>query len=102
VIRGPRRVPLCPYTTLFRSWGPLRAAHQALCAARDAKGRQLEVVTLPMPAPLVYDGQRLPASYANFYIANGRVLVPTFNDVNDRDRKSTRLNSSHVKISYAV
>lgn len=67
-----------------RNWGPLRAAHQALCAARDAKGRQLEVVTLPMPAPLVYDGQRLPASYANFYIANGRVLVPTFNDLNDR------------------
>lgn len=67
-----------------RNWAPLRAAHQALCAARDAKGRQLEVVPLPMPSPLVYDGQRLPASYANFYIANGRVLVPTFNDVNDR------------------
>jgi agmatine deiminase len=67
-----------------RNWGPLRAAQQALAAARDAKGRQLEVVPLPMPAPLVYDGQRLPASYANFYIANGRVLVPTFNDPNDR------------------
>ena len=37
-----------------------------------------------MPAPIVFDGQRLPASYANFYIANGLVLVPTFNDVNDR------------------
>jgi agmatine deiminase len=42
------------------------------------------VVTLPMPAPVVFDGQRLPASYANFYIANDRVLVPTFNDPNDR------------------
>ena len=37
-----------------------------------------------MPAPVVFEGQRLPASYANFYIANGRVLVPTFNDPNDR------------------
>jgi len=44
----------------------------------------LRVVTLPMPAPVHFDGQRLPASYANFYIANGLVLVPTFNDPMDR------------------
>ena len=44
----------------------------------------LRVVKLPMPAPLVFNGRRLPASYANFYIANGLVLVPTFNDPNDR------------------
>jgi agmatine deiminase len=44
----------------------------------------LEVVPLPMPAAVVFRGQRLPASYANFYIANDRVLVPTFNDANDR------------------
>jgi agmatine deiminase len=44
----------------------------------------LRVVTLPMPAPVYFDGQRLPASYANFYIANGLVLVPVFNDPNDR------------------
>jgi agmatine deiminase len=44
----------------------------------------LRVVTLPMPSPIYFDGQRLPASYANFYIANGLVLVPTFNDPNDR------------------
>jgi agmatine deiminase len=37
-----------------------------------------------MPEPVYFDGQRLPASYANFYIANGLVLVPTFNDANDR------------------
>jgi agmatine deiminase len=42
------------------------------------------IVTLPMPAPVWFDGQRLPASYANFYIANGIVLAPTFNDPNDR------------------
>ncbi|HTM50756.1 MAG TPA: agmatine deiminase family protein [Bryobacteraceae bacterium] len=44
----------------------------------------LRVVKLPMPAPVVFNGQRLPASYANFYIANKLVLVPTFNDPADR------------------
>jgi agmatine deiminase len=44
----------------------------------------LRVVKLPMPAPLIFAGRRLPASYANFYIANDLVLVPTFNDPNDR------------------
>ena len=42
------------------------------------------VVTLPMPEPVYFDGQRLPASYANFYVANEKVFVPTFNDPNDR------------------
>jgi agmatine deiminase len=44
----------------------------------------LRVVNLPMPRALIFDGRRLPASYANFYIANGLVLAPTFNDPNDR------------------
>jgi agmatine deiminase len=44
----------------------------------------LRVVNLPMPRPLIFDGRRLPASYANFYIANSLVLAPTFNDPNDR------------------
>jgi agmatine deiminase len=48
------------------------------------KNQPFRIVTLPMPAPVVFDGQRLPASYANFYIANSLVLVPTFNDANDR------------------
>jgi len=47
-------------------------------------GRNLRIVRLPYPRPVVMEGQRLPASYANFYIANGIVLVPTFNDENDR------------------
>ena len=46
----------------------------------DQEGRPLEVETLPMPGRCSSTGQRLPASYANFYIANDRVLVPTFND----------------------
>jgi agmatine deiminase len=55
-----------------------------LRAARDADGQPYEVVELPMPRPLAYSGQRVPASYLNFYIANGVVLVPTFNDPSDR------------------
>lgn len=52
---------------------------------RKAATRQpLNVVLLPYPRAVMMNGQRLPASYANFYIANGVVLVPTFNDVNDR------------------
>jgi agmatine deiminase len=51
---------------------------------KDQDGRPLRVETLPMPEPVVFDGQRLPASYANFYIANKIVLVPTFNDPADR------------------
>ena len=49
-----------------------------------AKTHPLRVVKLPYPRPVIMDGQRLPASYANFYIANGIVIVPTFNDPNDR------------------
>jgi agmatine deiminase len=47
-------------------------------------GSRIDVVPLPMPAPLLFDGMRLPASYANFYISNHAVLMPTFNDPNDR------------------
>ena len=55
----------------------------------DQDGRPLRVETLPMPAPVFFAGQRLPASYANFYIANKLVLVPTFNDPNDRAALNT-------------
>lgn len=53
--------------------------------ARDARGRRLTVRTLPYPRAVMMNGQRLPASYANFYVANGAVLVPTFNDPADRE-----------------
>ncbi len=52
--------------------------------ATDARGERIRVVTLPYPRAVMMDGVRLPASYANFYIANGVVMVPTFNDANDR------------------
>jgi len=57
---------------------------ERLHAAKLENGSAPTVISLPMPAPLVFDGQRLPASYANFYIANAAVLVPTFNDPADR------------------
>jgi agmatine deiminase len=63
---------------------PLQENLARLREMRDQDGQLLRVVRLPMPAPIYFDGQRLPASYANFYVANGIVLVPTFNDPNDR------------------
>jgi agmatine deiminase len=65
------------YSALHHNLGRLRAA-------RDQSGQRLNVVEIPMPRPVVFEGRRLPASYANFYIANGVVLVPVFNDPNDR------------------
>jgi agmatine deiminase len=66
------------YELLQDNWRRLTNAH-------DQDGEPLRVVRLPMPRPVEFDGQRLPASYANFYIANGLVLVPTFNDPADRE-----------------
>ncbi len=63
---------------------PLAENLERLHTARNLQGKPFEVKTLPMPAPVTFEGQRLPASYANFYICNGLVLVPTFNDPNDR------------------
>lgn len=82
---GPGTVVLC------RERDPKDENHRALeenrerlASARLEDGSRLEVVPLPMPAPLRFDGIRLPASYANFYVCNAAVLVPTFNDPNDR------------------
>jgi len=63
---------------------PLTENLALLKSARTPAGKQFTVVELPMPRPVVFRGQRLPASYANFYITNGLVLVPTFHDPNDR------------------
>ena len=57
--------------------------YERLVAARDLNGAKFEVIALPSPAPLAYEGARLPASYANFYIANESVLVPVFGDCAD-------------------
>jgi agmatine deiminase len=82
---GPRTVAaVVEDDTTDVNYRPLQQNLEILRAMTDLAGRPLDVVTLPMPSPLWFDGQRLPASYANFYIANDKVLVPTFNDANDR------------------
>jgi len=67
-----------------KNYVPLLENLERLKSATDQDGRRLRVVELPMPSPVVFEGRRLPASYGNFYIANGAVLVPVFNDPNDR------------------
>lgn len=62
----------------------LRENIRRLRDATTEDGKPLATIDLPMPAPVHFEGRRLPASYANFYIANGVVLVPVFNDPNDR------------------
>ena len=65
------------YHALAENW-------ERIGGLRLEDGSKPEVVALPMPGPLYFDGDRLPASYANFYVSNAAVLVPTFNDPNDR------------------
>jgi agmatine deiminase len=67
-----------------QNYHPLSENWERIQDLRLEDGSKPEVVPLPMPAPLYFDGYRLPASYANFYISNAAVVVPTFNDPNDR------------------
>jgi agmatine deiminase len=67
-----------------KNYAPLQENLALLRGAKDQAGEPLRVDTLPMPEPVCFAGQRLPASYANFYVANKLVLVPTFNDPADR------------------
>ncbi len=66
------------------NYRPLAENWERIGDLRLENGSKPEVVELPMPSPLYFDGVRLPASYANFYICNAAVIVPTFNDPNDR------------------
>jgi agmatine deiminase len=74
------------------NYAALQENLRLLNSMKDQDGRPLRVEALPMPAPVFFDGQRLPASYANFYIANQLVLVPVFNDANDRVALNTLAN----------
>lgn len=82
---GPRTIVCCveedPHD---ENHAPLRENLERLRSARLEDGSRPELVPLPMPAPLRFEGRRLPASYANFYVANAAVLVPTFDDPKDR------------------
>ncbi len=83
---NPRTVVLVRETNpKDANYAPLEENRERLQGMRLEDGSKPEVVVLPMPAPLVFAGVRLPASYANFYVANAAVLVPTFNDPADRD-----------------
>jgi agmatine deiminase len=71
------------------NYEPLRENLERLRGMRDQDGRPLRVVTLPMPRALFHEAQRLPASYANFYIANGVVLLPTYDAARDEEARRT-------------
>ena len=71
------------------NYEPLQDNLERLSHMTDQDGGQLRVVTLPMPRPLYHDGQRLPASYANFYLANGVVLLPTYDPDRDEQARNT-------------
>ncbi|OPY13643.1 MAG: putative agmatine deiminase [Syntrophus sp. PtaB.Bin001] len=66
------------------NYRPLRENLKTLKKMRLLNGKPLDIVEIPMPDPVLYDGQRLPASYANFYICNAGVIVPTFRCKNDQ------------------
>jgi agmatine deiminase len=66
------------------NYEPLQENLERLQRARNLDGQPFRIIELPMPSPVIFEGRRLPASYGNFYIANQLVLVPTFNDPNDR------------------
>jgi len=82
---GPSTIVTAVETnTADENHAPLAENLARLKASRTPDGKQWTIVELPLPRSVVFRGQRLPASYANFYIANGLVLVPTFHDPNDR------------------
>lgn len=66
------------------NYEPLQENLQRLRSATDQDGKPFRIVDLPIPSPVIFEGRRLPASYGNFYIANGAVLVPVFNNPKDR------------------
>jgi len=81
---NPHTVLLCQETNPHdANYSPIQDNWERVKDMRAEDGSKLEAVPLPMPLPVYLDGQRLPASYANFYISNAAVLVPTFNDPND-------------------
>jgi agmatine deiminase len=82
---GENRIVTCVEpNTADENHLPLAENLDRLRSARNLRGEAFEILELPMPEPVIFEDQRLPASYANFYIANELVLVPTFNDANDR------------------
>jgi agmatine deiminase len=73
----------------------LRGVRKQLNVLRDQDNRPFEIIEIPMPRPVVHDGQRLPATYVNFYFVNGALLVPTYRD-RKNDRKAIEILQSHL------
>lgn len=73
----------------------LRRVRKQLDRLRDQSGRPFEIVEIPMPAPVVHDGERLPATYVNFYFVNGALLVPTYRD-RKNDRRALQILQQHL------
>ncbi len=67
-----------------KNYKPLKENKERLEGMKLEDGSKINIVDLPMPSPVIFNGERLPASYANFYFSNAAVLVPTFNDPKDR------------------
>jgi len=82
---NPSTVVLCQERNIHdENYHSLTENFERLKSATLQDGGKIDVIEIPMPAPLYFEGRRLPASYANFYIGNAAVLVPTFNDPQDR------------------
>lgn len=73
----------------------LRDVRKQIDSLRDQDGKPFEVIEIPMPSPVVFDGQRLPATYVNFYFVNGALLVPTYRDKKN-DRRAIDILQSHL------
>ena len=73
----------------------LRSARKQTDQLRDQDGRPFEVIEIPMPSPVTHDGERLPATYVNFYFVNGALLVPTYRDRRN-DKKAIEILQSHL------
>jgi agmatine deiminase len=73
----------------------LRDARKQLESLTDQSGKTFEIVEIPMPHPIVYDSQRLPATYVNFYFVNGALLVPTYRD-RKNDRRAIEILQQHL------
>ena len=68
---------------------------------RDQDGEPFEIIEIPMPRPVVHDGQRLPATYVNFYFVNGALLVPTYRD-RKNDRRAIEILQSHLPMHKVI
>ncbi len=87
------------------NYEPLEENYRKLLTMSDSRRRPLEVIPIPMPGPLYYDDQRLPACYMNFYIANGVVVVPQFDDAADQvavDTLARLFPGRQIRGLYAV